>query len=299
MTLSAFPYPGGKTLLTDWITDHLPDHTVYVEPFGGSAAVLLNKPRSHIEVYNDVDGDIVQFFEVTRELPDELAEWCRRTPFSEELYNEWVREYYDGERPDDPVERAGRWLFLRFTQFGGKYDHTAGFKRDQPRKKRGASNLWASVDDRISEIATRFQGVSIQHADYQSVIEKYDGDDTVFYLDPPYLGKEHTYRVGEFSHTDLADILTGIDGYAMVSYTDEPEGYEDWTQLTQTHHHESNNAASVEVTERLFLNFDPVEEPQFAGADQRTLFTATDGGIPDPSDTGTERSDERGGPDGR
>lgn len=289
VTLSAFPYPGGKTLLTDWIIDHLPDHTVYVEPFGGSAAVLLNKQRSHIEVYNDVDGDIVQFFEVARERPDDLAEWCRRTPFSEEVYNEWVREYYDGDRPDDSVERAGRWMYLRFTQFGGKYDHGAGFKRDQPRKKRGASNLWKSVDERIDQIADRFQGVSVQNADYQDVIDKYDGDETVFYLDPPYLGKEHTYRVGEFDHGDLADTLADIDGYALVSYTDEPAGYGDWTQVTQTHHHESNNAESVEVTERLFLNFDSSEVPLFAGADQRTLFAATDGGNGRSVQTGTDR----------
>jgi len=253
--------------------------------------VLLNKPRSHIEVFNDVDGDIVQFFKIARERPDDLAEWAKRTPFSEELYNELVREYYDGERPPDTVERAGRWLYLRFSQFGGKYDHSAGFKRDQPRKKRGASNLWASVDERIDRIADRFQGVSIQNADYQSVIDKYDGEETVFYLDPPYLGKEHTYRVGEFNHGELAEALAGIDGYALASYTDAPDGYDDWTQLTQTHQHESNNTKSVEVTERLFLNFDPSESPLFAGVDQRTLFAATDGGSDRSVDTDTDRSD--------
>ena len=72
MSLSAFPYVGGKTILAEWIIDQLPSHTVYVEPFGGSASVLLNKPRSNVEVYNDLDGDVVQFFEVARERPDEL-----------------------------------------------------------------------------------------------------------------------------------------------------------------------------------------------------------------------------------
>jgi len=95
----------------------------------------------------------------------------------------------------------------------------------------------------------------------------------------------------EFDHGDLADTLADIDGYALVSYTDAPDGYDGWTQLTQTHQHESNNAESVEVTERLFMNFDPAEETQFAGADQRTLFAATDGGNDRSVGTGTEQED--------
>jgi|AntDeeMetagen134_2_1112570.scaffolds.fasta_scaffold06643_3 DNA adenine methylase len=270
MTLSAFPYPGGKTLLTDWIVEQIPDHHVYVEPFGGSAAVLLNKPRSSVEVYNDIDGDIVQFFDVARDRPDELIEWSRRTPYSEELYNRWVADYYNGNRPDDPVERAGRWLFLRFTQFGGKYDHTAGFKRDQPRKKKGSSHLWRTLEERVDAISERLQGVSIQNGDYQDIIEKYDSENTVFYCDPPYLSKEHTYRVRDFDHGELADALSGIDGYAMVSYTDVPDGYTSWTELTRTHNHESDQDPK-RVTERLFLNFAPERTARFAGANQTRL----------------------------
>lgn len=290
MTISAFPYPGGKTLLTDWIIDHLPDHTVYVEPFGGSAAVLLNKPRSHIEVYNDVDGDIVQFFDVARNQPEELAEWVTRTPFSEELYNEWAREYYSGERPDESVERAGRWLFLRFSQFGGKVDHAAGFKRDQPRKKRGASNLWKSVDDRIADVAERFQGVSLQNGDFRDVIEKYDGPETVFYFDPPYLSKEQTYRIDDFNHADLAAALADIDGYALVSYCDRPGGYGDWTEVTRSHNHESGSDPK-EVTERLLMNFDPDETPTFVDADQKTLRTVADGGNACSVDSESDRDE--------
>lgn len=271
MTLSAFPYPGGKTLLTDWIANHLPAHTVYVEPFGGSAAVLLNKPRSRVEVYNDIDGDIVHFFDVARDRPDDLARWAKRTPFSEELYNRWVTEYYSGERPDDDLERAGRWLFLRFTQFSGKVDHVAGFKRDQPRDRKGASNIWRSVDDRIEAVADRLQGVSVQNGDYQDIIQKYDSPETVFYCDPPYLDKEHTYRVRDFNHADLAASLGEIEGYAMVSYTDQPGGYGGWTERRRKHKHESNRKKPTKVTERLLMNFDPAAVPQWAGGQQRTL----------------------------
>lgn len=274
MALSAFPYVGGKTTLSGWIIDQLPDHTVYVEPFGGSAAVLLNKPRSNIEVYNDLDRDVVQFFEVARERPEELAEWCRRTPYSEALHEEWARAFYSGERPDDPVERAGRFMFLRYTQFAGKYRNKSGFKRDTPRTRTGDSGVWRGVDERIDAVCERLQGVSIQNRHFRDVIEFYDDEHTVFYCDPPYLDKEASYLVDDFVHGDLADALEGIDGHAIVSYTNRPEGmYSDWSELTRAHYHDSGakkDESEEEVTERLFFNFDPAKCGTFLGP-QRTL----------------------------
>jgi len=280
MALSAFPYVGGKTNLSGWITDQLPDHEVYVEPFGGAAAILLNKDRSNVEVYNDLDGDIVQFFEVARDRPDELKEWVRRTPFSEELHQEYVQAFYNGERPDDAIERAGRFMFLRYTQFAGKYEGPSGFKRDTPRSAVGESTSWANAPEKIRDVCERLQGVSIQHADYRNVIERYDGPTTVFYCDPPYLDKEHTYRVNDFEHAELADALADIKGYAMVSYTDRPEGlYPDWNTVTRQHGHDAGNRTghTKEVTERLLCNFDPSTAPAFSGPEQATLVQ-TDGG---------------------
>lgn len=281
MALSAFPYVGGKTRLAGWITDHLPDHTVYVEPFGGSASVLLNKPRSSIEVYNDRDRDVVQFFEVVRERPDELAEWVRRTPYSEELHQEWVQAFYSGERSDDPVERAGRFLFLRYTQYAGKYKNPSGFKRDTARTRVGDSATWKTVPERIAEVCDRLQGVSIQDRDFAEVIDHYDGEETVFYCDPPCLNKEDSYLVDDFQHADLADALEGIDGYALVSYTDCPDGlYDGWEEVSRGHYHDSGarkDEDEEEVTERLILNYDPETVPTFVDAEQATLAAAGGG----------------------
>jgi DNA adenine methylase len=281
VALSAFPYVGGKTILAEWIIDQLPTHTVYVEPFGGSASVLLNKPRSNVEVYNDLDGDVVQFFEVARERPDQLAEWCRRTPYSEELHGRWVREFYSGKRPDDPIKRAGRFLFLRYTQFAGKYNSPSGFKRDTPRTYAGDSQVWQQVPVRIAEVCDRLQGVSIQNRDFAEVIDHYDAPDVVFYCDPPYIDKKDTYLVEDFGHDDLADSLERIDAYALVSYTKEPDGlYDGWGQINREHYHDSGarlNKDLEQVTERLIVNYDPTEYPTFVDSQQRTLFQA-DGG---------------------
>jgi DNA adenine methylase len=302
MALSAFPYVGGKTRLVNWIVDHLPEHTVFVEPFGGSAAVLLNKPRSKIEVFNDRDGEIVHFFEVAREHAEELAEWCRRTPYSEQLHNQWVRQFYAGEPPSDPIERAGRFVFLRYTQWSAKYSGPSGFKRDTPRARQAESEVWRDVPERIAEVCDRLQGVSIQSADYRDVIERYDEPETVFYCDPPYLDKEETYGVDGFDHSELAGALRAIQGYAIVSYTDRPEGlYDGWLESTREFGHDAGNRTghSKEVTERLLLNYDPNESPDFTDARQ-ALITEMDsrkGRSQDTDSDRTELSEKRSGGD--
>jgi DNA adenine methylase len=272
-----FPYVGGKTNIAPWIIDFLPDHEVYVEPFGGSAAILLNKPRSRIEIYNDLDGDVTQFFDVVRERPDELKDWVRRTPFSEELHDRWTQQFYSGERADDPVARAGRFLFLRYSAFGAKYAGPSGFSRDTLRTRAGESQTWARVPEKIEETCRRFQGVSIQNADYRGVIDRYDSEETLFLCDPPYLNKEDLYRVDGFEHADLADALADLEGDAMVCYTDRPEGlYDGWhvEERASQHNAGARDDESVKnVTERLLMNFEPSDRDPFLGP-QATLAMA-------------------------
>ncbi|MFC3960346.1 DNA adenine methylase [Halovivax cerinus] len=283
--ISAFPYIGGKTRLAQWVIDHLPPHTCYVEPFGGSASVLLNKPRSDVEVFNDKDSDVVTFFRVAREQPDALAEWCERVPFSEQLHDEWSDQFFAGDRPADDVEHAGRWLFLRYSQYAGKVARKSGFKRESPIDERGSRNArnWVNAPERIETVADRFRGVSVVHEDYQDVIERYDSPETVFYLDPPYYEKEDLY-LESADHAALECALSGIEGYALVSYTEIPPGLhegEQWAVIEReaTHSAAGNGKA---VTERLITNFEPSTDREFT---QRSLTESarqaparTDGG---------------------
>jgi len=272
MTFSAFPWIGGKTHLCHWVLSQLPDHTTYVEPFGGSAAVLLNKDRSRIEVFNDKDGDVVQFFDVARRRPDELAEWCHRTPFSEKLHSRWTDQFYSGDRPDDELERAGRWLFLRYSQFAGKVSQASGFKRELADDEKGAREArnWASVPSRIDTIADRFAGVSVLNDDYVDVVNRYDGENTLFYVDPPYWEKEDLYNESA-DHAELAETLDNLEGKVMVSYTDIPPGlYEDWNVIGREASHNAG-PTDKKVTERLICNFNPNEVTPFVGAEQSNL----------------------------
>lgn len=118
-------YPGAKNRIADWITSQMPKHEVYLELFAGSLAVLFNKDRSHIETVNDIDKDIVNFFSVLRDCPEELKRMIDLTPYSREEYKDAFK------KTDDPLERARRYCVKCWQGFGNSQLYMNGFKSGQ------------------------------------------------------------------------------------------------------------------------------------------------------------------------
>jgi DNA adenine methylase len=277
--LSAFPYPGGKTPYVEQILQHFPDHRRYVEPFGGSAAVLLNKPQSYVEVFNDLDDDVVQFFRVAREQREELQEWLRSVPYSESVYRDWQAAYDAGERPDDSIKRAGRWFYIRYANYGGSPDRRAGFKR--PGKRNEARSFRGGIDE-LDAIVNRLQEVTIANEDALKVVDRYDHDETLFYLDPPYYeAKERYYPAAKgFDHSEFVDTLRDRDGYWIVSYDALPPSLSELAttvvEFTVRYSLPNANAEKREKsTEKLAMNFDPRDVDGFAAIEQKTLAEVT------------------------
>lgn len=260
--VSVFPYPGGKGRQSEWILDKMPPHDTYVEVFGGSGALLYNKPVSKNEIYNDLNDDLTQFFTVLREREDDLVDWLRTVPYSRRQYEEWVEAFFDGDRHADPVERAGRFFALRFMQFGGDISMKNGFK---VRAKRSPARTFDNARERIHDLAQRFSQVIIENCDYCQIFETYDDTDVdvVFYADPPYIGKEHYYGV-DFDHDAFVDVLTGVDSDWMVSYDELPQGLENYTVISRERRHRMARGGS-KVTEYLVCNFDPTDRSRFVG----------------------------------
>lgn len=273
---SFFPYPGGKSLYAPWIIDHFPDHSVYVEPMCGSAAVLANKPRSEVEVINDVDGDIIHFFQVVRERPDELIQWLRDRPYSRDLHRKYAGEFYDGYRPDDDIDRAGRFFYLRQTQFGNKYKSKSGYRRSRHRDFAG---VFVNNVEQLKRAAHRLREVQIDNADYEQLLKAYDSTDTLWYFDPPYFDVgDDIYSHGKFDHERFAEALGEIDGHFVVSYGEIPnplQQYEDQLTVVERNVEYKNGGwagdGSKEAVERLIMNFDPEVVPSMTDANQRTL----------------------------
>lgn len=279
--LSVFPYPGGKTPYVTQIREKFPSHHTYVEPFGGSASVLLNKKPSYAEVFNDLNGDIVHFFRVLREQREGLIEWLEHVPFARDVYDEWADDFWSGHRPEDDIERAGRFYYLRFSNFNGRLDRRNGFKTGGERNE---ARSFRSAIETLDAVVARLQEVTIENLDYREILEKYDREDTLFYLDPPYVDATDPYYSSDdqaFDHGALVEALADVDGYWICSYGELPEGLRDVAETVGdfTARYSMRYAdRRDEATERLAMNFDPVEEPAFSATEQTTLDVATHGG---------------------
>lgn len=224
--LIAFGWYGGKFSHLDWLLPLLPKTTHYCEPFGGSAAVLLNREPSPVETYNDIDGEVVNFFRVLRNKKDELIEKIGLTPFSYEEYLTAIKEKGNQTLPD--IERA-RLFYVRARQSrtglaqgatGGRWAHCRLTSRAE---MAGAVSRWLGAVKDLPLIAQRLLRVQIENRPAINVIKRYDSKDTLFYCDPPYphecRGDIHAYgfEMSDKEHRDLAKVLNTVKGKVALS----------------------------------------------------------------------------------
>lgn len=222
--LQAFRYIGGKSRFAPWIISYMPKHELYVEPMGGSAAVLLSKPRTKWEVFNDIDEELCNFMMQVRDNYDKLAWKIIRTPFSHMLFRQWREEFKQHGQPSDPIERAARWFFCQEASFRGKWG--GGWFAHV------GAGQYRSHSERLEEISKRLQGVAIDSGDYRVIVGKFDAEHTLFYFDPPYIledGSNSDYFASYqnrdlFDHEALAELLVakGLEGRWLLTYYDVP-----------------------------------------------------------------------------
>jgi DNA adenine methylase len=228
ITAPALRYHGGKFRLAPWIISHFPPHKVYVEPFGGAAGVLLQKPRSYAEVYNDLDGDVVNFFRVVRD-PDQCLELQRMLMLTPYARSEFERAY---EGTDDPIERARRLCIRAQMGFGsaGATKGSTGFRIDSLRKYGISAHNWVDYPASIAAVGRRFEGVIIENRTATDVIFQHDSNDTLFYVDPPYVHSTRTIRakggyrfeMTDADHAELLDMLNTLQGMVILSGYESP-----------------------------------------------------------------------------
>lgn len=261
-------YHGGKWRLASWIISHFPEHKVYVEPFGGAASVLLKKNKSMAEVYNDLDDYIVHVFRVLRDekLGKKLAHQILFTPFSK---LEFDKSY--NLNISDPVEKARRIIvrsFFGFTSSSVTSSNKTGFRSSafKSHKKYSAGD-WLNYPEAIPGMIKRLKEVCIESIDGVHCIKKYDRDQTLFYVDPPYMLStrhkaairgEYRLEMDDFEHENLLRQLLRVKGKVILSGYDNNlyNNYlKNWRRSEKMANAQKASGGSKKTTEILWMNF--------------------------------------------
>jgi DNA adenine methylase len=223
-TFSLVRWAGGKGKQLNDLLPLIPQTRVFVEPFGGGCSVLLNRERSEVEVYNDLDGALVNLFEILRDdhTADELRRILDLTPYSREVFEDCLS--FEGIA--DPVRRAAAFYTVLNQSISGK---RLASKGDWSRGR--ADNLaerWFQRQEKLGAIHERIRHVQIECRDALDILQEWDTAETTFYCDPPYIldtrrGKRY-YAVepGDSYHDELVSVLLGVRGNVVLSGYDHP-----------------------------------------------------------------------------
>lgn len=221
---SPFRWVGGKSRFRKFIVPLIPAHSCYVELFAGAAWVLFGKPPSDVEVLNDIDNDLITFFRVVKEQPEELIASFNWELVSRAEFNR-LAALPSAELTD--VQRAHRFYYLIMAGWGGELD----YPRFQTSISDGGHGnrlfgALAHLRERINPVYNRLKTVIIENLDWQKCFERYDSEKTVFYLDPPYPenGCNYANNMRDWKdHRLLAKYLASAKSKWILSSYDRPE----------------------------------------------------------------------------
>lgn len=256
-------YHGGKWKLAPWIIANLPPHRIYTESYGGGGSVLLRKSRSYAEVYNDLDGEMVNLFQVVRDHPKKLRRLLKWTPFSRDDY----KLAHEPCGDDDPIEMARRTIVRSHMGFGSNAINRAiqsGFRANSNRSGTTPAHDWKNYPVTIHAAARRLRGVVLENRPAAQVMLAHDSPETLHYVDPPYVHSSRSYvkshgahgyshEMSDADHRELAGVLHGLAGMVILSgYQCElyQELYGDWHSLDRPAHADG----ALERTEFLWFN---------------------------------------------
>lgn len=226
------PWMGGKSKLAKTLIERIEriPHQTYVEPFVGMGGVFLRRAyRPKLEVVNDFNGEIVNLFRILQRHYPQFMDTLK--------YQVSSRREFQRLTACDPatltdLERAARFLYLQRQAFGGKNGGVFGVATD--RSSRFDLNRLAGI---LEDAHERLAGVVFENLDWSEVVARYDGKNTLFYLDPPYFGNERDYGEGfdRCQFSKMADQLRAIEGEFIFSINDRPEIREmfDWAIIDE------------------------------------------------------------------
>jgi DNA adenine methylase len=240
-----------------------------VELFGGGGSVLLRKGRAHEEIYNDLDGEIVNVFRVVRDSGEELKRKLSLTPFARE---EFILSFEPSENSIEQARRTivrsfmGRAINAATSNLSASGALSTGFKSNTYKRGITDAHVWQKYPDAIDAIIARMRGVVIENRNALEIIDHHDGENTLFYADPPYstrnTRKGYRFEMSDADHVALAEKLNGVKGAVIISGY-ESDLYHDLYQGWIKHQRSYFTAGLLPRTEVLWMK--GIEPDLFSG----------------------------------
>jgi DNA adenine methylase len=243
---------GGKSTLAKWIVSHFPEHRTYCEPFVGSCSVLFEKPRSFIEIINDMDGQIINVFKKIREEPEKLAAMLWATPYCN---TNW-RDFVDPETLED-----ARLFMAKSVQFYCGNGNTSTWAVDKsPCPHKPKQEVWADWFLRVLPAAARLRSCEILQEDaIKTILRVYQQEKTLIYVDPPYLGHEKEYKFGVNYQQMVAVLMDATSNVILSEYPEADKYFSKWRRVERecvgTCRTGAHNTKAKKKTEVLYMNF--------------------------------------------
>jgi len=210
------PWIGGKRRLAKHILPLFPEHTCYVEPFCGAAALFFMKDASKVEVINDINGELVNLYRVVRHHLEELIRQFKWALSSRQIYK-WMQATPEETLTD--IQRAARFFYIQKLGFGGKVE---GRSFGTATTTAPRLNLLRLEED-LSSAHLRLSRTFIENLPWAECIERYDRAHTLVYCDPPYHGTEGygvPFDLAEYDR--MAELARTMKGHMVISVNDIP-----------------------------------------------------------------------------
>jgi DNA adenine methylase len=247
----AVKWHGGKHYLASGIVNCFPGHSTYVEPFAGGLSVLLNKRRCAVEVANDKNAELIAFYGVLRDQTGDFLARLASVPYTPETFD-WSLQPGDH---DDPISSVIRFLIRNRFSRGGLGEDFAWSDRLRGGRP-GDLNAWETIKATLPRIAARLRGVELRCEDAVEVILEFDGPETLFYLDPPYVHGTRTARrtyqheMTDRDHGRLLEVVTSCRGKVVISGYDNPLYRDELADWGRIEFEMPNNAGQTKKKQR-------------------------------------------------
>jgi DNA adenine methylase len=217
MHYPVIPWLGGKRRLAKQILPLFPSHTCYVEPFAGGAAIFFLKPPSDVEVLNDCNNELISLYRVVQHHLEEFIRQFKWSLVSRQMF-EWLKQTHPDTLTD--IQKAARFYYLQRITFGAKVSsRTFGTAATAPPKL----NL-LRIEEDLSQAHLRLARCYIEHLVWQRCISKYDRQETLFFMDPPYWKTEgYGVEFGFDQYEAIAGAMRGMKGKAILTINDHPD----------------------------------------------------------------------------